>query len=158
MLKGDFLKKMGLMGAAGALALMKGTTVANAAKTEDDPLVGLWEMTVVGSAGTYRYIYSISRGAWVATGNVDEGFLEFKYSPSMGAYVRAADGSFRYTEKGWVFDRRGNNVGTFRSMGTFRLNASQKAFSGPGTFTQFDSRGKSILVEPFTATATKLAV
>lgn len=84
----------------------------------------------------------------VAYSNIDEGFLQFKYSPSIGAYVRVADGSFRYTEKGWVFDRRGDNVGTFRSVGTFKLSATQTAFSGPGTFTQFDLRGKPILVEP----------
>ena len=156
MLKLDFLKKLGLL-SAGAFAFTK-PEETNAAEVKSDPLVGLWQMTIAGSAGTYRYLYSISPGAWVATGNIDEGFSQFKYSPSMGAYVRLADGSFRYTEKGWVFDRQGTNVGTFLSVGTFKLTSSQNMFRGPGTFTQFDMHGKATIVEPFTATATKVAV
>ena len=158
MLKGDFLKEVGLLGSGGFFALISGGNVASAAAEDVDPLVGLWEMTVSGDSGTYRYIYSISRGAWVATGNIDEGFQQFRYSPSLGAYTRATDGSYRYSERGWTFDRRGNNVGTFRSVGTFKLDARQKTFSGPGTFTQLDSRGKPLFVEHFKAMATKVDV
>jgi hypothetical protein len=158
MLKADFLKSVGLLGSAGALALVRDATPASAASEEADPLVGLWEMTVVGDSGTYRYIYSISPGAWTGTGNIDEGFQGFKYSPSMGAYALMTDGSYRYAERGWTFDQRGNNVGTFRSVGTFKLDATKKIFSGPGTFTQLDSKGKTLFVEHFKATATKADV
>ena len=81
---------------------------------DEDALVGLSDMTVVGKDGTYRYVYSISRGAWVGTGSIDEGFDQFKFSPTMCACPRSADGSFRYAEKGCVFDLNGKSVGTFR--------------------------------------------
>jgi hypothetical protein len=158
MLKGDFLKKVGLLGSAGAFALVGGAEVASAASEDVDLLIGLWEMTVVGESGTYRYIYSISRGTWVATGNVDEGFQQFKYSPSLGAYARVTDGSYRYSERGWTFDLGGKNVGTFRSVGTFKVDPTNKRFSGPGTFTQLDLLGKPLFVEHFKATATKVDV
>jgi hypothetical protein len=156
MRKREFLKRAGLIGAGASVAVLKGPSPAGAAET--DPLVGVWEMTVVGKVGTYHYIYSISSGAWVATGNYDEGFQHFKYSPTMGSYVRESNGTYRYTEKGWVFDLKGNNVGTFRSQGTFTLDAGENSLRGPGTFTQFDSKGKAVFVEPFTATASKIQV
>lgn len=153
MFKREFLKKLGLLsgGAAAGVASSSALTAAG----EANPLVGLWEMTVVSKTATYRYLYSISDGAYVATGSIDEGFQGFKYGPTMGSYTMQPDGSYRYIEKGWVFDMRGANVGAFRSAGTFKLGAGQRSFSGPGTFTQFDVNGKVVFEEPFVARATK---
>ena len=57
-----------------------------------------------------------------------------------------------------MLDKIGGNVGTFRSSGTFTLDATQKTFSGPGTFAQFDSQGKLVVKESFEAKATKVEV
>jgi hypothetical protein len=156
--KNDFLMKLGLVSIAGAWAFLRGAKVADAAQSDEDALVGLWDMTITAGGVKYHYVYSISRGAWVGTGDTDEGYQGTKLSPTMGAYVRAADGSYRYAEQGWVFDLKGNNVGSFRSAGTFKLNATQTAFTGPGTVTQFDLHRKTVATDHFAVTATKVAV
>ena len=166
MLKSDFLHKLGLMTSSVVAAAVTTQPVPAAAAAEDDTgaeeddaLTGLWEMTVKGTMGTYRYFYAIADGAYTCTGNIDAGFAGFSYSPSMGAYTREGkSNSYRYLEKGWVFDRKGNNVGTFQSSGTFQLAATGRSFSGPGTFAQFDLKGKQVFSEPFAATAAKLPV
>jgi hypothetical protein len=156
--KNDFFKKIGIVGCAGLWALLRSDRAASAAPDDADALVGLWDMTVAAGGAKYRYVYSISRGAWVGTGDLDEGYQGTKLSPTMGAYVRAPDGSFRYAEKGWVFDLKGNNVGAFRSSGTFRLDATRTQFSGPGTFMQLDVHGKTVATAKLAVTATKVAV
>lgn len=164
MLKRDFLHKLGALAsgvlAAGALSgPASGAQAPAATEEEDDELTGLWEMTVKGTLGTYRYYYAIAGGAYTGTGNVDAGFGGFTYSPTMGAYAREGQTkTYRYVEKGWAFDRKGNNVGTFQSQGTFALDATGRSFAGPGTFLQFDLKGKQIVSERFTATATKQMV
>jgi|SRR5579863_2307360 len=157
MLKVEFFKKLGLA-VFGVSGVIRNSSRADAAGHDAESLVGLWEMIVTSKDGTYHYIYAISSGAWVCTGNIDEGFQQQKYSPSMGAYVRNADGSYRYEERGWVYDPKGNNVGAFRSVGTITLAADQKTFSGPGVFTQFDMKGKPVYKELFSATATRVSV
>ena len=166
MLKSDFLRKLGLL-ASGVVAATAAPLSAQAAAAgeddagaaEDDALTGIWEMTVKGAMGTYRYFYAIANGAYTCTGNIDAGFQGFSYSPSMGAYTRDGKSkTYRYLEKGWVFDRTGTNIGSFQSTGTFKLGATSQSFSGPGTFVQFDLKGKQIVSEPFTAAAKKLPV
>ena len=125
------------------------------AKTHD--LAGLWEMVVTGSA-VYRYKYAISAETWIANGEIDQKFQEFKFSPTIGAYARNADGSYRYRETGWTYTLDGVCNGTFESTGTFVVDAAGKTFSGPGTFKMLDLSGKATFTEPFTVKATRLAV
>src|SRR2546421_9840 len=84
----NILKHAAVLGAASAL-----TTVdrAGAAPAKPHGLTGLWEMVVTGSA-VYRYKYAIAADTWIGNGDVDQKFLEFKFSPTMGAYARNADG------------------------------------------------------------------
>lgn len=138
------------------VAFIRPTETADAAD-EADVLVGLWEASIVGST-TYRYIYAISRGSYIATGSVDEGFMGFRYSPTMGAYVRRADGSYKYRERGYVFDMKGSNVGTFTSVGTFELHADHQTFHGPGIFTQFDRQSKPVATEHLLVNAKRVQV
>lgn len=153
MLKRDFLKAVGL---AASIAPLASAQTADAAEVSMnlDALVGLWDAVVKGD-GTYRYLYAISRGSYVATGNVDEQYQGFKFSPTIGAYGRNHDGSYRYLEKGYVFNLQGVGVGTFSSAGTMRLNADGDTLHGTGTFRQFDLRSKELFTEPFTMTATR---
>jgi len=129
----------------------------NAVATADNPLIGIWEMTVQGST-TYLYKYAITDGAWVANGNIDQAFLNYRFSPTTGAYVRNADGTYSYRERGWTYTRGGVCNGSFESTGTFTLAASGDQFSGPGVFKLFDLTGNTILTESFTAVATKVGM
>lgn len=131
--------------------------VANAAPDTVNPLVGIWEMTVNGN-DTYHYKFAISEGTWVANGDVDLGFLGFRFSPTTGAYVRNADGSYSYRERGWTYTRGGVCNGTFETTGTFELDASGDTFSGPGVFRMFDLNGRTIFTEELTVVATKVNV
>lgn len=126
--------------------------------SEANPLIGLWNMTVVGEVATYQYKYAISEGTWVTIGNIDQGFYNFRYGPTLGAYVRNVDGSYSYREFGWTYTRGGVCSGSFESTGTFVLDSSGKSFNGPGTFKQFDLAGKLILTDNFTVVATKVDV
>jgi len=141
---------------ASASALVKSPMSAEV--SSDNPLIGLWEMTVVGEVGTYLYKYTISEGTWIAVGNIDGGFFNFRYSPTLGAYVKNADGSYRYREIGWTYTRGGVHNGSFESIGTFVLDASGNTFSGPGSIKQFDLTGRTILTDNFTVVATKVGV
>ena len=141
---------------AKASALVKSPMSTEA--SSDNPLIGLWEMTVVGEASTYLYKYTISENTWIAVGNIDGGFFNFRYSPTLGAYAKNADGSYRYREIGWTYTKGGVCNGSFESIGTFILDASGNTFSGPGSFKQFDLTGRTILTDNFTVVATKLGV
>jgi hypothetical protein len=157
MLKIDFLKKCAVVAVAAPLVALTGKAKADAAQ-DSDPLVGLWEATITTGSATYRYFYSISTGAYIATGNLDENYMGFKYGPTMGAYVREDDGSYRYRERGYAFDLKGKNAGTFAANGTLRLSSDGNAFSGPGTWKQLDGRGKAVATETLTVEARRLAV
>lgn len=155
MLKLDFLKRLGFVALTAPLAALQSPARADAAQN-DDPLVGLWEGDVRAGDTRYTYVYSISRGAYIATGSVDENFQGFKYSPTMGTYVRVGNGSYRYRERGYVFNLSGHNVGSFTSAGTFTLSADGNSFTGPGTFTQIDLRKKESR-EAYSVTAKRIS-
>ncbi len=140
-----------------ALGFVKSPMRADAAAGSGNPLIGMWEMTVQGSA-TYHYKYAISDGTWVAVGDVDGNFYGYRYSPTVGAYVKNGDGSYSYRERGWTYTQGGVCNGTFESTGTFVLDQSGATFSGPGAFTQFNLNGKTILAESFTVMATKVSL
>lgn len=143
---------------ANALVLVNSTGNSEVAASSANPLIGIWDMTVVGEAGTYLYKYTISEGSWIAIGNIDGGFFNFRYSPTLGAYVKNTDGSYRYREIGWTYTKGGVCNGSFESIGTFVLDASGNSFSGPGSIKQFDLSGRTILTDNFTVVATKLGV
>lgn len=155
MLKIDFLKKLGL--AAIVAPLIAQQPARAQAAGDADQLEGLWEGVVIGDQ-PYHYIWSISRGAYVATGDVDENFMNFKFSPTMGTSIRNGDGTYKFRERGYVFDVRGKNVGTFTSTGSLRISADGSHFSGQGAFTQYDLRSKQVAKEPFTIRATRVSV
>ncbi|HEY1866831.1 MAG TPA: hypothetical protein VGG70_00950 [Candidatus Cybelea sp.] len=156
MLKLDFLKRLGFLALTAPLAALQNAAKADAAGNED-PIVGLWDASVQSGGTSYRYIYAISRGAYVATGSVDENFQGFTYSPTMGTYKRNGDGSYRYRERGYVFDLRGRNVGSSSSAGTFRISADGNTLTGPGTFMQFDLKSKETSRELFTISAKRIS-
>ena len=157
MLKIDFLRKLGFVAFASPLAMAESAGKADA-DDSDDALVGLWEASIMAGATTYFYIYSISRKTYIATGSIDENYMGFKFSPTMGAYARSSDGSYGYHERGYVFDMKGKNVGTFTSVGTLRLSADGDSFSGPGRYIQYDSQSKPVFKESFSVKARRVSV
>ncbi|HMF28493.1 MAG TPA: hypothetical protein VKE42_06955 [Candidatus Cybelea sp.] len=155
-LKLDFLKRLGFLALTAPLAALQNPARADAA-SNDDPIVGLWEGAVHEGGATYDYIWSIARGAYVATGNVDENYEGFKYGPSMGTYKRNGDGSYRYRERSYVFDLRGRNAGSSTSTGTFRVSADGNTLTGPGTYIQYDLKSKETSRESFTINAKRIS-
>jgi len=153
-IKLDFLKGLGLLALTAPLSAARAEAKPNA--SDNDPIVGLWEGAVQAGKVTYRYLWSIAKGAYVTTGDVDENYMGFKYGPGMGSYQRSGDGSYRYRERGYVFDLRGRNVGSSTSVGTFRISADGNTLSGPGTFIQFDLKSKETSRESYTVTAKRI--
>ena len=166
-MKNQMKQRIQILGVV-ALLLMLGAWMAQLTRNQvaaapvtsspANPLIGIWDMRVDGEAGTYLYKYAISEGTWVTIGNIDGGFYNFRYGPTLGAYAQNADGSYRYREIGWTYTRGGVCNGTFETTGTFVLDASGDSFSGPGVFKQFDLSGRTILSENLTVTANKLGV
>jgi hypothetical protein len=163
----DMLKTAGVVGAAGALAILSGTE-AGAANVQaddgtDDALLGVWLVkvsSVTYPGAVYNYFYSFARGGYVATGDVDEdNGAGQKASPTMGVYVRAGRRTVRYREKGWIYDLSGKNTGTSDAVGTFALDKSGRKISGPGVYTQYDLNGNlSYGPEQLDVTGTKVVV
>jgi hypothetical protein len=155
MLKIDFLKTLGIAAVATPVALARAATKADAAD-DADALTGLWKVTVTAPGATYHYVYAISRGSYVATSDADENYMDSKYSPTMGAYVPTGNGSYRFRGAGYIFDLKGKNRGSFKSVGTFRLNADRNRFQGTGLFTEYDLKSKPTSTERLTVTAERL--
>jgi hypothetical protein len=131
------------------------TAAIDSAVDIDTSLVGIWDMTVTGSA-VYKYKYSISVGTWVASGDIDQGFLNFHFGPTHGAYAKNADGSYRYREIGWTYSRGGVRTGSFESIGTFTVDGSGNQITGPGVFRLIDLKGNVVISENFTVVANRL--
>jgi hypothetical protein len=152
----DVFRKIGMLGAT-ALALVG---VSKPAKADEaaasNPLVGLWDMTIPGSPTLY-YKYAISEGAYVCTGNLDGTAVPFgfKYSPTMGTYVRTGHNSYQLRERSWAMDASGNPAGYSDFTGTAVVTADGKSFSGSGTYVQYDLNGNVVFNEPITYTAVK---
>jgi len=154
----DLFKKAGMLGAS-ALAL---AGISNRAKAfegtpQQNPLLGLWDMTIPGSPPLY-YKYAISEGAYVCTGNLDQNASVFgyKYSPTMGSYARTNfRNSYRLRERAWAYDANGNWAGYSDFTGTAVVADDEKSFSGSGIFNQYDSNGNVVFgnqVITYTAT------
>ncbi len=150
-------KKVGFVCAGSAVALMSGAKNANASEN-GYPILGLWLVKVAASGATYSYFYSFAQGNYTATGDVDEKYLNMKFSPTMGAYIPIGPQSVRYREKGWTYDLAGKKIGTFNGVGTFTLDNSGKALSGPGVFSLYDLRGNVIFTEHYHAKGKKIVV
>ncbi len=136
-------------------------SVSNAEDNEanNEPLVGMWDVTVSGFA-TYYYTYSISPGAFVATGNIDNNWdgAGSSFGPTMGSYVRAGRRAYRIREKAWSFDPQGNPAGHSVFVGTYTVDKKGKTLIGKGTYTLYDLAGNAIFVESLTVTGTKVGV
>jgi hypothetical protein len=161
----ELLKKAGLLGAAGTLAVstsaaLKADDAQDVGERGHAPL-GVWLVKVISityPGAEYDYFYSFARGGYTATGNIDENFQGQKYSPTMGVYVCTGKESVRYREKGWVFDLDGNNIATSDALGTFTLDPRGTQISGPGVYTQYDLNGNVIFTEEYKVEGTKVAV
>jgi hypothetical protein len=155
----DLFKKIGMLGAS-ALAFMGVAKRARAFEGNEhqNPLAGLWDMTIPGSPPLY-YKYAISEGAYVCTGNLDQNSSVFgyKYSPTMGTYARTNfRNSYRLRERAWAYDASGNWAGYSDFTGTAVVADDGKSFSGSGVFNQYDVNGNVVFGnQQITYTATK---
>jgi hypothetical protein len=147
----DLLQKIGMFGAS-ALALMGVSKRGRADEaTPSNPLVGLWDMTIPPPPGpnggpTLYYKYAISEGAYVCTGNLDATTVPFgfKYSPTMGTYVRTGHNSYRLRERAWAMYDNGEPAGYSDFTGTAIVAPDGKSFSGSGAFNQYGLDNKPV--------------
>ena len=164
----DIFKKLGLLGASAlALAGVSKRAKAFEGNEQQNPLLGLWDLTIpvqpaVGLPVPLLYKYAISEGGYVATGNydIDANFNGgFTYSPTMGTYARTNfPNSYQLRERSWVFDSTNNNspAGSTDFTGTAVVAADGKSWSGAGTFIQYDVNGNVVATNTnFTFSATR---
>jgi hypothetical protein len=154
----DLFKKIGMLGAS-ALAFMGVSKRAKAFEgaPQQNPLLGLWDMTIPGSPTLY-YKYAISEGGYVCTGDLDAtaAVFGFKYSPTMGTYTRTGPNSYRIRERAWAYDASGNFAGYSDFSGSAIVAEDGKTFSGSGVFNQYDVNGNVVFGDQaITYTATR---
>ena len=164
----DLFKRMAMVSAS-ALALVGASKRAKAVEgtAQQDPLVGLWDLTIpvqpaVGLPVPLIYKYAISEGGYVATGNYDIDVTfngGFTYSPTMGTYARTNfPNSYRLRERAWVFDSGNNPAGSTDFTGTAVVAGDGKSWSGAGTFVQYDVNGNVVATNTnFTYSATRFS-
>jgi hypothetical protein len=156
----DLFKKIGVLGAS-ALALAGASKRAKAfeGNEQQNPLLGLWDLTIpvqpaVGAPVPLYFKYAISEGAYVVTGNSNPTVN----SPATGTYARTGPNSYRIRERGWVYDTSGNPAGTTDFKGTAIVAGDGKTWSGSGTLTGYDVNGKVVFTAAdFTYTAVKFS-
>ena len=153
----DLFKKLGIVGAS-ALAL---AGVSKRAKADDrnenqNPLLGLWDLTIPpfqGGAVLY-YKYAISEGGYVATGNRDvnpAAFPPYTFGPTMGTYTRTGPNSYLIRERAWAMSANsvppGAPAGFSDFNGTAVVAPDGKSWKGSGTWTLYDPSGAAILAQ-----------
>ena len=144
---------------AGALALAGISKPAKAFEgtQQQNPLLGLWDLTFPPPNNNLIYKYSISEGGYVATGNLDAtaAVSGFTYSPTMGTYVRTGPNSYQLRERSWAIDPSGNPAGSTDFNGTALVAADGKSWSDSGAYVQYDLNGNVVVNQPITYTAVK---
>lgn len=123
-----------------------------------DPFIGMWDVVVAGFA-EYRYTYTVARGSFVATGNIDGNWdgAGSTFGPTVGSYMKDGRRTYRIRERAWSFDPHGLPAGHSEFVGTYMIDDSGSSLVGEGTWTLFDASGTAIFSEPLTVTGTKLA-
>ena len=159
----DVFKKIGMLGAS-ALAL---AGVSKRAKADDrnerqNPLLGLWDLTIPVQQGLLAplyYKYAISEGGYVATGNEDANadyLLPYTYGPTMGTYTRIGPYSYRLRERRWVMGAGGVPAGSSDFTGTAVVAGDGRSWSGSGTYIQYDLTGINVVLSlPLTYSAVR---
>ncbi len=152
----EVFTKIGMLGAS-ALALLGASKRAKAfeGNEQQNPLLGLWDLTFPPPLDALIYKYAISEGGYVATGNQDASPHPYTYSPTMGTYTRTGPNSYRLRERGWAMDAKGNPAGSFEFKGTAVVAYDGKSWSGSGTYVQYDLKDNVLLNQPLTYTAVK---
>jgi hypothetical protein len=159
----DVFKKIGMLGAS-ALALVG---VSKRAKADDrnerqNPLLGLWDLTVPiqqGLLAPLYYKYAISEGGYVVAGNEDANanfLLPYTYSPSMGTYTRTGPNSYRLRERRWAMGAGGVPAGSSDFTGAAVVAGDGRSWSGSGTYIQYDLTGINVVLTlPLTYSAVR---
>jgi hypothetical protein len=149
----DVFKKIGMLGASAlALAGVSKRAKAFEGNEHQNPLLGLWDMTIpvqkqVGVPVPLLFKYAISEGGFVVTGNydIDASFNGgFTFSPGMGTYAQTGPNSYRFRHQTWVFDAKANPAGSTDNFGTITVARDGKTFSATGTTIQYDVNGKQV--------------
>jgi hypothetical protein len=158
----DVFAKIGMLSAS-ALALVgvSRRAKADAWNERQNPLLGLWDLTVPVQQGLLAplyYKYAISEGGYVATGSEDANaayLLPYTYSPTVGTYTRTGPYSYRLRERRWAMGVAGAAAGCSDFTGTAVVAGDGRSWSGSGTYTQNDPDGNVVLTLPLAYSAVR---
>src|SRR5215469_3686461 len=112
----DAVKRVGLLGAVGTLAVMAGAKTASAALpgVREDPVVGAWldtgTFTLNGVPVTaLAFTSNCAGGVWLTYGNSPPTAA----GPSFGAWTKTGGKTYSQHSVGFTFDNSGNQNGYF---------------------------------------------
>ncbi len=151
------VKRVGLLGAVGTLAIMGGTKAASADPTGEceDPLVGSWldtgTFTVQGVTITaLAFAGNFAGGIWLTYGNSPPTAA----GPSFGAWIKIGERAYRQHSVGFTFDNNGNQNGYFDVMEQIVLSEDGNSYTGSAVINSLDLNGNIIAGQTIDTTNT----
>ena len=153
----DAVKRVGLLGAVGTLAIMGGGKAASADSTEvcEDPLVGSWldtgTFTIQGVTVTaLAFTSNFAAGIWLTYGNSPPTAA----GPSFGAWIKTGERTYRQHSVGFTFDNNGNQNGYFDVMEHIALSEDGNSYTGSAVINSLDLNGNIIAGQTIDTTNT----
>ena len=153
----DAVKRVGLLGAVGTLAIMGGAKAAPAetAGVCEDPLVGSWldtgTFTIQGSTVTaLAFASNFTGGIWLTYGNSPPTAA----GPSFGAWIKTGERTYRQHSVGFTFDNNGNQNGYFDVMEHVVLSEDGNSYTGSAVINSLDLDGNIIAGQTIDTTNT----
>lgn len=151
------VKRVGLLGAVGSLAIIGGAKAASADETGvcEDPLVGSWldmgMFTIQGVTVTaLAFTSNFAGGVWLTYGNSPPTAA----GPSFGAWIRTEGRTYRQHSVGFTFDNNGNQNGYFDVMEHIELSEDGNSYTGSAVINSLDLNGNIIAGQTIDTTNT----
>jgi hypothetical protein len=137
----DAVKRVGLLGAVGTLAVMGGAKTASADPLGEceDPVVGAWldtgTFTINGVPVTaLAFTSNCAGGVWLTYGNSPPTAA----GPSFGAWTNTGGRTYRQHSVGFTFDNNGNQNGYFDVVEHIVLSEDCNSYTGSAVINSLD--------------------
>jgi hypothetical protein len=153
----DAVRRVGMLGAAGTLAILGGAKAASADPigVSEDQLVGSWldtgTFTIQGAPVTaLAFSSNFVGGVWLTYGNSPPTAA----GPSFGAWIKTGGRTYRQHSVGFTFDNNGNQNGYFDVVENIVLAEDGNSYSGSAVINSLDLNGNIIAGQTIDTTNT----
>lgn len=153
----DAVRRVGLLGAVGTLAIMGGAKAASADPVGvcEDPVVGSWldtgMFTIQGVPVTaLAFVSNCAGGVWLGYGNSPPTAA----GPSFGEWTNTGRRNYRQHFVGFTFDSNGNQNGYYDVVEHIVLSEDGNSYTGSAVINSLDLNGNIIAGQTIDTTNT----